>query len=53
MEREWCDFHEHEVEAEVKACQEELGKDPVSAKAIKRIRDSKGWKGLLLKKGKR
>ena len=53
MEREWCDFHEHEDEAETKACQEELGKDPAGAKAIKRLRDSKGWKGLVLKKGKR
>lgn len=53
MEKEWCDFHEHEDEKEMKACQERLGKDPAGAKAIKRIRDSKGWKGLVLKKGKR
>lgn len=53
IERDWCEFHEHEDEAEKKACQDELLKDPVAAKALKRIRDTKGWKGLVLKKGKR
>lgn len=52
-EREWCEFHEHETEAERKKCQDELMKDPVAGKALRRIRDSKSWKGLVLKKGKR
>ena len=52
-EKEWCEFHEHESEEERKACCEGLGKDPVAGKALRRIRDSKGWKGLVLKKGKR
>ncbi|KAJ4290383.1 hypothetical protein N0V90_010599 [Kalmusia sp. IMI 367209] len=52
-EKDWCEWHEHEDEAAKKACQDEMLKDPASAKAIKRIRDVKGWKGLVLKKGKR
>jgi hypothetical protein len=28
-------------------------KDTAAAKALKRIRDVKGWKGLVMKKGKR
>ncbi|KAF3042867.1 hypothetical protein E8E12_001093 [Didymella heteroderae] len=52
-EKEWCEFHEHESDEERKACCEGLGKDPVAGKALRRIRDSKGWKGLVLKKGKR
>ncbi|KAF2866285.1 hypothetical protein BDV95DRAFT_505327 [Massariosphaeria phaeospora] len=52
-EKDWCEFHEHDDEAERKACQDEMVKDPVAAKALKRIRDSKSWKGLVLKKGKR
>ncbi|KAJ4338621.1 hypothetical protein N0V95_008001 [Ascochyta clinopodiicola] len=52
-EKEWCEFHEHESEEERKACCDGLAKDPVAAKALRRIRDSKGWKGLVLKKGKR
>ncbi|KAF1352937.1 hypothetical protein EJ07DRAFT_168659 [Lizonia empirigonia] len=52
-EKEWCEFHEHENEEERKTCCERLGKDPVAGKALRRIRDSKGWKGLVLKKGKR
>ncbi|KAF2470816.1 uncharacterized protein BDR25DRAFT_334361 [Lindgomyces ingoldianus] len=53
IEKEWCEFHEHEDEAEKKVCHDELMKDPVCAKALKKIRDSKSWKGLVLKKGKR
>jgi hypothetical protein len=53
MEKEWCEFHEHETEEEKKTCLEELAKDPVATKALRRIKDSKGWKGLVLKKGKR
>ncbi|KAF2121655.1 hypothetical protein BDV96DRAFT_641039 [Lophiotrema nucula] len=53
IEKEWCEFHEHEDEAEKKACQDEMMKDLVAAKALKRIKDTKGWKGLVLKKGKR
>ncbi|KAF1947578.1 hypothetical protein EJ02DRAFT_449743 [Clathrospora elynae] len=53
MEKEWCEFHEHESEEEKKACLDELAKDPVASKALRRIKDSKGWKGLVLKKGKR
>lgn len=52
-EKEWCEFHEHESEEDRKTCCEALGKDPVAGKALRRIRDSKGWKGLVLKKGKR
>ncbi|KAF1922877.1 uncharacterized protein M421DRAFT_426497 [Didymella exigua CBS 183.55] len=52
-EKEWCEFHEHENDQEKKACCEGLGKDPIAVKALRRIRDSKGWKGLVLKKGKR
>lgn len=52
-EKEWCEFHEHESEEERKSCCEGLSKDPVAGKALRRIRDSKGWKGLVLKKGKR
>jgi hypothetical protein len=52
-EKDWCDWHEHEDEACKKACQEEMMKDPAAAKAIKRLKDTKGWKGLVLKKGKR
>jgi hypothetical protein len=52
-EKDWCDWHEHEDEAAKKACQDEMLKDPAAAKAIKRLRDTKGWKGLVLKKGKR
>jgi hypothetical protein len=32
---------------------DDLAKDPVASKALRRIKDSKGWKGLVLKKGKR
>lgn len=53
MEKEWCAFHEHESEEEGKACLEELAKDAIASKALRRIKDSKGWKGLVLKKGKR
>lgn len=53
MEKEWCEFHEHESEDEKKVCLDELAKDPVANKALRRIKDSKGWKGLVLKKGKR
>jgi hypothetical protein len=53
MEKEWCEFHEHESEEEKKACLDDLYKDPVAGKALRRIKDSKGWKGLVLKKGKR
>ncbi|KAF1921400.1 hypothetical protein BDU57DRAFT_436694 [Ampelomyces quisqualis] len=53
MEKEWCEFHEHESEQEKKKCLDELYKDPVAGKALRRIKDSKGWKGLVLKKGKR
>jgi hypothetical protein len=53
MEKEWCEFHEHETEEEKKHCLDELYKDPVAGKALRRIKDSKGWKGLVLKKGKR
>ncbi|KAL6709107.1 hypothetical protein ACN47E_001923 [Coniothyrium glycines] len=53
MEKEWCEFHEHETEEEKKACLDELAKDAVASKALRRIKDSKGWKGLVLKKGKR
>jgi hypothetical protein len=53
MEKEWCEFHEHESEEEKKACLDDLAKDPVASKALRRIKDSKGWKGLVLKKGKR
>lgn len=52
-EKEWCEFHEHENDEERKACCDGLAKDPVAGKALRRIRDSKGWKGLVLKKGKR
>jgi hypothetical protein len=52
-EKDWCEWHEHEDEADKKACQEEMMKDPAAAKAIKRLKDTKGWKGLVLKKGKR
>ncbi|KAF2251886.1 hypothetical protein BU26DRAFT_516625 [Trematosphaeria pertusa] len=52
-EKEWCEWHEHEDEAAKKACLEEMVKDPAAAKAMKRIKDTKGWKGLVLKKGKR
>ena len=52
-EKEWCEFHEHDTDAARKSCQEELMKDPVAGKALKKIRDSKSWKGLVLKKGKR
>ena len=52
-EKEWCEFHEHESDEERKICCDELGKDPIAGKALRRIRDSKGWKGLVLKKGKR
>jgi hypothetical protein len=53
IEKEWCEFHEHESEEEKKHCLDELYKDPVAGKALRRIKDSKGWKGLVLKKGKR
>jgi hypothetical protein len=53
MERDWCEFHEHKSEEERKACRDELMQDTVCARALKRIRDSKSWKGLVLKKGKR
>ena len=53
IEKEWCEFHEHESEEEKKACLDELSKDPIASKALRRIKDSKGWKGLVLKKGKR
>lgn len=53
MEKEWCEFHEHESEEEKKLCLDELYKDAVASKALRRIKDSKGWKGLVLKKGKR
>lgn len=53
IERDWCEFHEHDDEGERKACLESMLKDPVASKAAKRIRDTKGWKGLVLKKGKR
>ncbi|ENI03523.1 hypothetical protein COCC4DRAFT_42071 [Bipolaris maydis ATCC 48331] len=53
MEKEWCEFHEHETEEEKKACLDDLAKDPIASKALRRIKDSKGWKGLVLKKGKR
>jgi hypothetical protein len=53
IEKEWCEFHEHESEEEKKACLDELAKDAVASKALRRIKDSKGWKGLVLKKGKR
>lgn len=53
IEKEWCDFHEHENEEDKKACLEELSKDSVAKKALSRQRNSKGWKGLVLKKGKR
>ncbi|KAF1948679.1 hypothetical protein CC80DRAFT_521017 [Byssothecium circinans] len=52
-EKDWCEWHEHEDEAAKKACTEEMMKDPAAAKAIKRLRDTKGWKGLVMKKGKR
>jgi hypothetical protein len=52
-EKEWCEFHEHEDEKAKKTCLEELMKDPVASKAAKRIRDTGGWKGFVLKKGKR
>lgn len=52
-EKDWCEWHEHEDEASKKACQDEMMKDPAAAKALKRLRDTKGWKGLVLKKGKR
>jgi hypothetical protein len=52
-EKEWCEFHEHETDAERKTCSDELMKDPVAGKALRRIKDSKSWKGLVLKKGKR
>jgi hypothetical protein len=53
MERDWCEFHEHKSEEERKACRDELMQDTVCARALKRIRDSKSWKGLDLKKGNR
>ncbi|KAA8619083.1 BTB domain containing protein [Pyrenophora tritici-repentis] len=53
IEKEWCEFHEHENEEDRKACLDEMSKDPVASKALRRIKDSKGWKGLVLKKGKR
>jgi hypothetical protein len=53
MEKEWCEFHEHESEEEKKSCLYDLYKDAVAGKALRRIKDSKGWKGLVLKKGKR
>jgi hypothetical protein len=53
IEKEWCEFHEHESEEEKKACIDGLLKCPVASKALRRMRDSKGWKGLVLKKGKR
>ncbi|KAF2016785.1 hypothetical protein BU24DRAFT_481391 [Aaosphaeria arxii CBS 175.79] len=53
IEKDWCEFHEHEDEVDRKACQEEMMKDSVSSRAIKRHKDSKSWKGLVLKKGKR
>ncbi|KAL5114139.1 hypothetical protein ACEQ8H_007983 [Pleosporales sp. CAS-2024a] len=53
MEKEWCEFHEHGDQEEKKTCLDALYKDPVAGKALRRIRDSKGWKGLVLKKGKR
>ncbi|KAH7131782.1 hypothetical protein B0J11DRAFT_520111 [Dendryphion nanum] len=52
-EKEWCEFHEHEDDIEKKTCQDDMLKDPAAARAIKRIRDSKSWKSLVLKKGKR
>jgi hypothetical protein len=52
-EKDWCEWHEHEDEAAKKACTEEMMKDAAAAKALKRIRDVKGWKGLVMKKGKR
>jgi len=52
-EKDWCEWHEHEDEAAKKACVDEMMKDPAASKALKRIRDVKGWKGLVLKKGKR
>lgn len=53
IEKDWCEFHEHEDDAERKVCQDDMSKDPAAARAIKRIRDSKSWKSLVLKKGKR
>jgi hypothetical protein len=53
VEKDWCEFHEHENDEERRLCQEDLLKDPVYAKAAKRIKDTKSWKGLVLKKGKR
>ncbi|KAE8853099.1 hypothetical protein HRS9122_00091 [Pyrenophora teres f. teres] len=53
IEKEWCEFHEHENEEDRKACLDEMSKDPIASKALRRIKDSKGWKGLVLKKGKR
>lgn len=53
IEKEWCEFHEHESEEDKKHCLDELYKDAVAGKALRRIKDSKGWKGLVLKKGKR
>ncbi|PVH92599.1 hypothetical protein DM02DRAFT_662783 [Periconia macrospinosa] len=52
-EKDWCEWHEHEDDAAKKACTDEMMKDPAAAKAIKRLRDTKGWKGLVMKKGKR
>ncbi|KAK7192305.1 hypothetical protein DPSP01_004896 [Paraphaeosphaeria sporulosa] len=52
-EKDWCEWHEHEDEAAKKACTEDMMKDAAAAKALKRIRDVKGWKGLVMKKGKR
>jgi hypothetical protein len=52
-EKDWCEWHEHEDDAAKKACTEDMMKDAAAAKALKRIRDVKGWKGLVMKKGKR
>lgn len=52
-EKDWCEWHEHEDEASKKACTADMMADPAAAKALKRIRDVKGWKGLVMKKGKR
>ncbi|KAL5402379.1 hypothetical protein PMIN03_010729 [Paraphaeosphaeria minitans] len=52
-EKDWCEWHEHEDEAAKKACTKDMMKDAAAAKALKRIRDVKGWKGLVMKKGKR
>ncbi|KAF2705184.1 hypothetical protein K504DRAFT_471687 [Pleomassaria siparia CBS 279.74] len=52
-EKDWCEFHEHETDEDRKVCYDELMKDPTAGRALRRIRDSKSWKGLVLKKGKR